>query len=117
MKKLACAVALGAAMTIGGAALANDTLEATFGNTVTATAADGTVVATYHMSSDNTFHLSTADGMMNGTWREADGQICTTVDGGEEGCADLVDGKGVGDSWTATDSSGTELTFTIIAGM
>ena len=109
MKKILSAAALGAAMTIAGAALANDTLEATFGNTVSGALADGTVVVSYHMRSDNTFSITSAEGTVDGTWRTEADQVCLTVAGGEEGCSALVDGIGVGGSqlsWSSLAAAG-----------
>ncbi len=120
MKMFYSTAFLAVAMTFTGAALANDTLEATFGNTVTVVSADGTLLASYHMSADGTFHVVNGDGTdASGTWREdVDAhQVCLTPADGEEACSDLNDGLGVGDSWTADDGDGGENTMTIVAGM
>ena len=118
MKKLIGAAVLAAATIFAGAALANDTLEAAFGNTVTVVAPDGTLLASYYISADGTFSFTTAEGSFNGSWREDvdANQICLTVEGGEEACSDLVDGIGVGDSWTADDGNGGQNMLTIVAG-
>lgn len=116
MKKLIGTAVLGAAMSIGGIALANDTLDATFGNTVSGALADGTVVVSYHMNADHTFSITSAEGIVDGTWRVEGAQVCLTPGGGEEGCSDLVDGLGIGGSWTAPNPDGVEITYTIVEG-
>jgi len=115
MKKVIGAVALSTVM-FAGAALANDTLEATFGNTVNGVLADGTQVASYHVNADNTVSITSAEGTVDGTWRTENNQICLTLGDAPEACSDLVDGLGVGDSWTAPTADGVEVTYTIVAG-
>jgi len=116
MKNFFGAVVLGAAMSVSGVALANDTLDATFGNTVSGALADGTAVVSYHMNADNTFSVTGAEGTVEGTWRTEGNQICLTAGDTPEACSDLVDGLGVGDSWTAPTADGVEITYTIVAG-
>lgn len=115
MKNLFGAIALAAATTIAGAALANDTLDATFGNTVTVTLGDGTAV-NYYMNEDGTYSMTAGEATVSGTWTEADGQVCLTPEGGEEACSPLVDGKAVGDSWEGEGSDGSTITLTIVEG-
>lgn len=128
MKKLLLAGLALAAMT--GVAMAGTTMEATFGNTTTVkNAADGSTIA-YHFKADNTYaaKATMTDGKtMDGTgkWEmSADGtQVCVTPDAAPEGqtpqktCADYVDGKAVGDTWTIKNDQGQELTVSITAGM
>ncbi len=118
MNKMLGAAVFAAATAIAGSAYANETLNATFGNTVTVATADGTVVASYYMSEGNTFEMETAEGRVGGSWRvdEATNQVCLTPTGGEESCSDLQDGLGVGDSWTVSADDGSTLTVTIVAG-
>jgi hypothetical protein len=115
MKKLLGAAALAAATVFAGAALANDTLDATFGNTVTVTNSEGAVVS-YYMNEDGTYSMTAGEDTINGTWTEADGQVCLTPEGGEEACSPVVDGKSVGDTWEGEGSDGSTLTFAIVEG-
>ena len=115
MNKLIGAAVLAAATAFAGAAYANDTMEATFGNTVTVTGADGMSV-NYYMNADGTYSMTAGDMSINGTWTEGDGQICLTPEGGEAACSPLVDGMGVGDSWEGQGSDGSTITLTIVEG-
>jgi len=112
------AATFAAVMMVGGAAFAaSDTMEATFGNTVTVADAAGNALASYFMNADGTFSLTGADGTSaGGTWRETDTDICLTVTGAEESCSPLTTGQGVGDTWTATGADGETITLAITAG-
>jgi len=114
MNKLIGAAVLAAATTIAGAALANDTMDATFGNTVTVTTAEGATI-NYYMNADGTYSMTAGEDTVNGTWTEGDGQVCLTPEGGEEACSPLVDGKAVGDTWTSGDGE-TSITLSIVEG-
>jgi len=117
MNKLLGVAALAATTAIAGAAFANDTLDATFGNTVTVATEDGTVIASYFMNEGNTFEMETAEGRIGGMWNTNDaGQVCLTPTGGEESCSDLTPGMGVGDTWTMDTDDGAALTISIIEG-
>jgi len=115
MKTFIGAAALVAATLLAGAAFANDTMEATYGNTVAVTLGDGTVV-NYYMNEDGTYSMTAGDATVNGTWTEGDGQVCLTPEGGEEACSPLVDGKAVGDTWEAEGSDGSTITLSIVEG-
>lgn len=115
MKNLFGAAALAAAITFAGTALANDTMDATFGNTVTVTTAEG-AVASYYMNADGTYMLMAGEVHVTGAWTEHDGQVCLTPDDGEEACSPLTDGKGVGDTWEGQASDGSDVTYAIVAG-
>jgi len=116
MNRLIAVVAMGAAMTLAGTALANDTLEATFGNAVTVSTADGTVVATYFMNANNTYEMETAEGRTGGMWNTNDaGEVCLTPTEGEGGCNALPEGVSVGESWTVEDGENGTLTIAIVA--
>lgn len=117
MKKIIGAAALATTTIFAGAALANDTLDASFGNSVVVAAEDGTVLATYYMHEGNTYEMATAEGTIGGSWHLTDeGQICLTPTGGEEACSDLVDGMGVGDTWEGEGADGSAITLTIVEG-
>ena len=115
MKKFLGAAVLAAATTFAGAALANDTLEATFGNTVTVAIADGTVVVSYHFNDDGTFAMTGADGSAaDGTWALDGTNLCVTVGEGSS-CSEIED-HSVGDSWDETDENGDTMTISIVEG-
>jgi len=116
VKKLICAAALGAVMTIGGAAYANDTMDAAYSNTIVVTTADGTVL-NYYFNADSTYTFTAGEAEGGGTFTLGDGQICLTPTGGEEACGPLTDGQGVGDTWDATSVlDGSDITLSITAG-
>lgn len=100
-----------------GAALAQDAMDATYGNTVTVANSEGTLLASYFFEADGTFTLTTADGASApGTWETNDaGELCMTM-GDSTGCNPLDGSRTVGDSWEDTDADGNTLTITIVAG-
>lgn len=114
MKRLAAALALGAALT-AGAAFA-DTIQNGYGNTFVVTDTDGTVVR-YHFNADNTFTGTLPDGaQVSGTFEVTNGQLCLTPAGGERGCTAYVGDKNVGDTWTQNGTDGGQITVTLQAG-
>lgn len=117
IRTFAAATFAAVVMISGAAFAASDTMEATFGNTVTVADASGNTLASYYMNADGTFSLTGADGTSaNGTWRETDTDVCLTVEGTEEACSPLSAGHGVGDSWEATGADGASITLSITAG-
>ncbi len=115
MRKLMSAAVLAAAVTFAGTALANSTMDATYGNTVTVTTAEG-AVASYYMDANGTYLLTAGDVQVTGTWSTHDDQVCLTPAGGEEACSPLTGGKSVGDTWVGQASDGSEVTYAIVAG-
>lgn len=114
IKRLAAGIAIAAALA-AGPALA-DTVQNSFGNTITVTYANGTVVR-YLFNADNTFSVIAPDGTTTqGAYAIADGQICLTPQGGDRACTNYVGDKNVGDTWTQTATDGTEVTVALIAG-
>ncbi len=113
MKKIIGAFVTVAALTIAGAAHA-DLMDSTFGNTVTVAGADGTIVVSYHFSSDHTFSMTTAEGTASGTWSLDGNNLCSTL-GEETNCTEIEDHE-VGDSWEDTDFDGNTMTISIVAG-
>lgn len=115
MKKLFGAALVAASVVYAGAAFANSTMDATYGNTVTVTYADGSEVH-FYMNEDGSYSMATADGTLNGTWAIDGENICLHPEGGEASCSPLVEGMGVGDSWTGEGADGSEIMLTITEG-
>ncbi len=114
MKKLITGVVFGAAL-FAGAAFA-DTIAASFGNTLTTTGADGVTVR-WMFNADNTYAMALPDGTtVAGTWARNGGDLCVTpAGGGQAQCAPIIEGHGVGDTWTLETPTG-PVTVAIIAG-
>jgi hypothetical protein len=112
MRVLACVLAAAAVFT--GAAFA-DTMENAFGNTLTATNAQGES-ATYHFNADHTFTKTAGESQTSGAWEIADGQLCLTLQGAAQTCAPYHADKNVGDTWTQASSAGGQITVTLTAG-
>ena len=100
-----------------GAFAEDDPMAVAYENTVKVVAADGTE-STTHYNQDGSFTTNTAEGAVNGTWSVNDQkQLCTTPEGGEEACADVDWGHGVGESWETKDAEGNvAATISIVAG-
>lgn len=115
MRKLFAAALAGAALF--GAVAAADTIANSFGNTLTTTGADGVTVR-WHFNADNTYSMVLPDGTTGaGTWTQSPGQVCVTPnDGSAQQCAQSVDGKNVGDTWTVQNGTGETITVSIVAG-
>ena len=114
MKRLAAGLAI-AALLVAGPALA-DTVQNSFGNTITVTYPNGAVVR-YLFNADNTFSATAPDGTTTqGTYEIAGGQFCLTPQGGERGCTAYVGDKNVGDTWTQTATDGSSISVSIVAG-
>lgn len=114
MNKLACAAALGAALT--GSIAKADTIEEAIGNTVVVRLADGSVER-YLFDADNTFTVILADGEVSGTWAIKGEKICIYVGEEEPICDNYPKGKKLGDSWTEVDDDdGSTLTISIEPG-
>lgn len=116
--RLFIAACFATALTVfAGAALAQDAMDVTYGNTVTVSDAEGTLLASYFFESDGTFAMTTAAGdSAAGTWATNDaGELCMTM-GEDTGCNPLDGNRSVGDSWEDTDADGNTLTIAIVAG-
>jgi hypothetical protein len=93
-----------------------DVMAAYYGNTAEVKQADGAVLR-YHFNADGSFALIAPDGAkVSGTYKVANGKICLTPAGGQPGCAPMVDGKKVGDTWDLTNDQGQKLSVTLKAG-
>jgi len=114
MKKIIGAVATAALLSVSTIAHAG-IMDAAFGNTVTVSTADGTVVQSYFFDENGDFSLTGADGTTaSGTWTADDNQVCVTV--GEEESCNPVDGLEVGGSWEVTSDDDMVLTISVVEG-
>jgi hypothetical protein len=107
MKKLILAIA--ACAGFSGTALANDTMDAMIGLSVTYDYPDGASVSAAY-SADGSY---TTDSVGGGKWTMSGDELCITTDDGASGCTTLSPGKGSGDSWEASDAFGNDVTITI----
>lgn len=124
---LIAAVTAGVALL--GSALAGS-MDARIGNTVVATAPDGSTTKFYY-NADKTFTVKSESGgktvfETKGTWREDGANLCVTAEAafgpfeaGKERCIPLTGDK-VGDTWQVPgkDAEGNDImiTVTIVAG-
>jgi hypothetical protein len=105
----AALMALAAAPALAG------TVDAFFANTVETTAQGATTK--WHFNQDGTLKATLPDGTAaTGAWAMKDGKFCVTVGAQPESCSPVMEGKGVGDSWEATNSAGQSFTVSIKAG-
>ena len=118
-----------AGVALAGSALAGS-MEARIGNTVVASAPDGSTTKLYY-NADNTFTVKAEAGgkvvlESKGTWRQDGDNLCVTSEAAfgpfeadKERCIPLAGDK-VGDSWQtpAKDAQGNDITITvtIVAG-
>ncbi len=115
MKKIIGALVTVFALAFSGMAYADTFMDSTFGNTVTVSIADGTVVASYQFDADGAFAVTGADGSnTTGTWALDGSNLCLTIGEGTN-CNEIED-RNVGDSWDVTDADGSVMTITIVAG-
>lgn len=92
------------------------TIENSVGNTVIIRTADGAHIE-LRARADGTYTRRLPDGTsIAGTWSNDAGRFCETPTGGAQACADVVDGKNVGDTWTVSGSDGATVTISIVAG-
>lgn len=115
MKKIFAAALAGAAL-FAGVAMA-DTISNAFGNTLTTTGPDGVTVR-WMFNADNTYTMALPNGTTTaGTWAQTATDLCVTPsDGSGQQCAAVVQGKGVGDTWTLQNAAGQTVTVSIVAG-
>jgi len=94
---------------------AADTLENSFGNTITITLPDGAIVS-YHMNADNTYQMIANGSTISGVWERGEGTVCLTPAGGERACSPYVADKSVGDTWTQPLADGATAAVALTAG-
>lgn len=91
-----------------------ETMDETFGNTVTVTQPNG-AVDRYFFEADGTFTERSHDGASyQGRWVRREGDVCLTV-GDHQDCSPVPLDKAVGDTWAMTTSGGS-LAITIVSG-
>jgi outer membrane lipoprotein SlyB len=112
--KILAAIAAAAVLGMAGAASA-DTMENSFGNTITVTTADGHNII-YLVNADHSYAMNAGDTHVNGTWAVKGDQVCLTPQGGQETCTPYDASRNVGDTWTQTGSDGAQITIKITAG-
>jgi len=109
---------LGLALTMSvlfAASAAADTLENSFGNTITVTLPSGEAVS-YHMNADNTYEMLSNGSTVSGVWERGDGVMCLTPSDGEKSCSPYISDKSVGDTWTQELADGTSASVALTAG-
>ncbi len=115
MKKLIGMLAAVSTLAFGSAALANDLMQDTYGNTVTVADVEGNVVVSYYFNEDGTFSVTGMDGTTaEGTWTLEGTTLCSVIVG-QTNCTEIED-RDVGDSWVETDDDGNTATISIVAG-
>lgn len=110
--RLGLALAMSAALIASAAA---DTLENSFGNTISITLPNGATVR-YLMNADHSYQMIAEGSTVSGVWERGDGVVCLTPSGGERNCSPYVSDKVVGDTWTQTLADGSSATVTLTAG-
>jgi hypothetical protein len=91
------------------------TVNAFFDNTVETTTNGATT--RWHFDADGKATAKFADGATAvGGWVVKNNQFCITVGDNPETCAPVTEGKGVGDTWSTTNSAGQSVLVTIKAG-
>ena len=115
MKKILSVLAAASVLTFGGAALAENLMDDTFGNTVTIADGEGNVFISYFFNEDGTFSMAGADGSsIEGTWTLDGDTLCYAASEQEE-CVE-IDDRAVGESWTETQEDGSSITISIVEG-
>jgi hypothetical protein len=114
MKRFITLFAIAAA--IAGAAVAGP-IDNVFGNTLTATAADGSKFVWYY-DADGKFSAVFPDGSKrSGTWTLDGLTLCATFEGDPKpGCTTVIEGMKPGDVAKGADTSGNQVTLTLTAG-
>ena len=97
-----------------GFAAVSPEMQATFGNTVVQTNADGSTIKTKFKADGTLTQIGTDGKAAPGTWVENGPQLCVTV--ATKACWEKAPGKKVGDTWTATSPDGKTVTIAIVAG-
>jgi len=101
--------------TIAGQAAAAGLIDGTFGNTVTVSTADGTVLQSFFFNEDGTVSMSAADGETGeGTWTLEGSTLCLYYPEGSN-CNEIEE-MGIGKTMEADDGQGHPLVITVVEG-
>lgn len=94
-----------------------DTIENSYGNTITVTGPDGSV-ARYYFEPDGTFSAVQGGNAFHGAWEIRGDQICLKAPEvqAEEDCSPYPADKNVGDAWSEDAGGGATVSFTITRG-
>ena len=93
---------------------ASPEMEATFGNTVTQTNADGSEIGNLFNADGTVTRIGTDGKETKGTWEENGSQLCVTFE--TKVCWEKAPGKKVGDSWSQQAPDGSKVTISITEG-
>lgn len=115
MKKgLIALVALGLT-TLAGPVWADGLLDGTFGNTVTISTEDGTVLRSFYFNEDGTVSMAGADGAtMDGNWTLDGTSLCLSAPDVDE-CNEIEE-LSVGHTIAFTNEDGTPLFVNVVEG-
>lgn len=92
------------------------TIEASFGNTLSATDANGAVTR-YYFNADHTYAMTLPNGTrIEGTWEADAQQTCLTPTGGARDCNAFESQHVLGDNWNVTMPDGSTLVVAITPG-
>jgi len=107
-----------AASALAAPAFAADAMATFYANTAVVKDSAG-VVLKYQFDANGKYTIVTPDGAKaTGSYTTANGKICLKADDPKvaPGCAPLVEGKKVGDTWDITNDQGQKLSVTLAAG-
>ena len=112
--------AAAAALGVAGAAQAD--MSGMVGNTITL-AGDNNLQIKVQLHADGTYQTLVGGQTVKGTWKDKDGQLCYTQTdpapaAGQpaEFCAQGMNGRKVGDSWTQPGPGGASMKGAVVAG-
>jgi len=115
MKKGLIALTALGMMTLAGPVWADGLLDGTFGNTVTISTEDGTVLRSFFFNEDGTVTMHGADGAtMDGNWTLEDTTLCLTAPDVSD-CNEIEE-LSVGQTLEVTDGEGTPLFVNVVEG-
>ena len=113
---------LAAAATLAMAGAAQADMSGMVGNTITL-AGDNNLQIKVQLHADGTYQTLVGGQAVKGTWKDKDGQLCYTQTdpapaAGQpaEFCAQGMNGRKVGDSWTQPGPGGASMKGAVVAG-
>ncbi len=113
MKKLLATLAIAAAIALPAAA---GTIDNAFGNTLNVQLGDGTALA-FHFNADGTYVMKLPDNTaVPGAWALQNNQLCLTPTGGAPDCHPDPGNHAVGETWSAVNGQGQQMTLSLTAG-